>query len=168
MRKRVYFLLYLVFPCLIQADPLKREDLLSTGIGLFEFHREKHRAAQVSIEYRWGFDYKVYRPLVGLFMTSNGSLYGYGGIALDLFFNPHWYLAPSFAAGLYYKGGGKDLGYPLEFRSAIEIGYRFENHSSISAQVYHISNASLGWKNPGEESFVLIYSLPVAWLKSKK
>ena len=43
-----------------------------------------------------------------------GSLYGYGGVALDLFFNPNWFLAPSFAAGLYYQGGGKNLAFPLD------------------------------------------------------
>lgn len=150
------------------GDPVRREDLLSPGVGLFAFHKEGSRAAQLSLEYRWGFDYKVYRPLVGFLVTQDGSLYGYGGISLDLFFNSHWYLAPSFAAGLYCAGGGRDLGYPLEFRSGLEIGYRFHDHSSLSAQIYHMSNASLGDRNPGQESIVLIYSIPLYKLRGGK
>ena len=46
----------------------------------------------------------------------------------------------------------RDLGYELEFRSGIEIGYVFCNKSRLGVHFYHISNASLGRKNPGEEA----------------
>jgi hypothetical protein len=66
----------------------------------------------------------------------------------------------SFAPGYYRAGGGKDLGYPLEFRSGIELGWRF-HEGRVGVELYHLSNASLARHNPGEESLVLTLALPL-------
>ncbi len=65
------------------------------------------------------------------------------------------------AAGLYAKGGGKNLHYPLEFRSSIECAYIFDDESRLGLQLSHISNASIARRNPGVESIVVIYSFPL-------
>ena len=40
------------------------------------------------------------------------------------------------------QGDGLDLGYGLEFRSQLEIAYRFDNRSRLGVAVSHMSNAS--------------------------
>jgi lipid A 3-O-deacylase len=62
---------------------------------------------------------------------------------------------PSFAPGLYYEGNGKDLGHVLEFKSEVQLSYTTSNKTSIGVSYNHISNASLGDKNPGANSYML-------------
>ncbi|MBT4488902.1 MAG: acyloxyacyl hydrolase, partial [Rhodospirillaceae bacterium] len=39
--------------------------------------------------------------------------------------------------------------------------YRFSDRSRLGVALSHISNASIGDKNPGAESLMLTYALPV-------
>ncbi|MBO6784517.1 MAG: acyloxyacyl hydrolase, partial [Alphaproteobacteria bacterium] len=61
----------------------------------------------------------------------------------------------------YADGNGKDLGHTIEFRSQLEIGYRFDDRSRLSFAVSHISNASLGDSNPGTEIATIYYHIPI-------
>ena len=88
-----------------------------------------------------------------------GSTYLYGGINFDLLFWDHLLIAPGFAAGWYNQGSGKDLGYPVEFRSGIELSYQFDDWRRLGIHFYHLSNASIGHRNPGEESLDVYYSI---------
>lgn len=58
----------------------------------------------------------------------------------------------SFVPGLYAHGNGFDLGYPIVFRSGMELGYRTQNGMQFSISYDHRSNAGLGHINPGIES----------------
>lgn len=69
-------------------------------------------------------------------------------------------LTPSFSPGFYFQGNGRNLGFPFEFRSAIELTYSF-NKSSIGIQAFHISNAHLGYKNPGMNAYILFFAVPI-------
>ena len=106
-------------------------------------------------------EYLEFRPLVGLMGTVRGSVYAYFGINFDLLFCDHILFAPGFAAGYYYKGQGKDLGYPIEFRSGIELAWQFNDWRRLGVHFYHLSNASIGKRNPGEESLVFYYDIPI-------
>ena len=64
-------------------------------------------------------------------------------------------IVPSFAPGIYSQGNGKNLGYPLEFRTSFELGYQFDSGWRLTGQYYHISNATLGSINPGIEGALL-------------
>ena len=66
--------------------------------------------------------------------------------------------------GWYSNGGGKNLGYPLEFRTQLELGYAFENQSRVSLGYSHISNANLGETNHGTNMISLYYHIPAGWL----
>ena len=66
--------------------------------------------------------------------------------------------------GYYANGDGPDLGFPLEFRSGVELGYRFDNRSRLAVGFSHISNADLGDRNPGTEIVTMTYSIPVGRL----
>jgi hypothetical protein len=94
-------------------------------------------------------------------MTAQGSGYLLGGFDFDFVIARHWIIAPGIAAGFYWQGHGKNLGFPLEFRTGIELGYQFEDRRRFGVHFYHLSNAGLGEKNPGEESLIIYYEIPV-------
>ncbi len=151
----------LCWSSLVAYEPCNAPALLQYGIGIFNTRRQRHRQPQGSIEYKWKPVIYTLRPIVGLMLTQKGSGYVYGGAGLDLFLSKRLVLTPSFAPGFYWRGNGKELGFPLEFRSSIELAAVFKTHARFGVQFYHISNASLGFKNPGEESFVLFLALPL-------
>ena len=62
-------------------------------------------------------------------------------------------LSPSFGPGYYDQGNGKDLGHELEFKSQIDLGLNIGKSSNLSFGYSHLSNASLGDKNPGANSY---------------
>jgi hypothetical protein len=143
-------------------------DFLSFGCGAFDFYREKHRTFEFEIEYKFHLKWLKppirqlnFRPLVGAMTTARGSFYGYLGINFDLLFFDHLLFAPGFAGGYYYPGHG-NLGYPLEFRSGVELAWQFSDWHRLGIHFYHLSNASLGNRNPGEESLILFYDIPIA------
>ena len=92
-------------------------------------------------------------PITGGFITENSAIYIYSGFEWnvdvgDLIFTP------SFAPGLYHEGDGKDLGHVLEFKSEIQLSYKLSKDANIGFSYNHISNASLGDKNPGANSYM--------------
>jgi len=146
------------------AQSTNEPAFLSLGAGAFDFHDSENRSAQGEIQYRSDLKLWVFNPMVGFSATSEGSIYAYAGISLDIFFGNRWVLRPSFAPGFYNDGGGKDLGHHLEFRTALEIAYRFDDRSRLGLEIYHVSNAGLGDKNPGQESLMLTYAIPMGKL----
>ena len=68
-------------------------------------------------------------------------------------------LSPSLAAGVYEDGDQIRLGHTLEFRSGGDITYRFRNNVRIGVGVFHISNAGLGYRNPGSEQLIFKYHI---------
>jgi lipid A 3-O-deacylase len=49
----------------------------------------------------------------------------------------------------------------IEFRSGFELAYRFDDHSRLGVAVHHLSNASIGADNPGTETALIYYSIPL-------
>ena len=164
---KTLFLLFFL-PILLFAQgkpPIEDAKLLNVGAGVFNIVRNR-KSMNFQVEYRS--DYAFYRnsmlffrPLVGAMATTRGSGYLYAGIAFDIFLFPELVFTPSFAPGIYIKGGGMELGFPLEFRSSVELSYRFKNKSRFGGMFYHLSNASLGFRNPGTECLVFFYSIPL-------
>jgi hypothetical protein len=143
-------------------------DLFSVAMGAYDFTRAHHRCLEFEVEYKFHIkklksplDCLEFRPLLGVMATARGSGYVYLGINFDLLFLNHLLFAPGFAAGGYWKGRGKNLGYPLEFRSGIEVAWQFSDWRRLGVHFYHLSNASLGKRNPGEESLVFYYDIPI-------
>ena len=146
---------------LLSAVAAKAEDpaFVTLGIGGFDATQRDDQAVDFRLEYRhkkvW-----LFKPWVGLEATSDGAVYGLAGILVDLFFGRRIVVTPSFGAGLYHDGGGKDLGGTVEFRSQIEVAYRFNDRSRLGIALGHISNADLGEDNPGTEIINIYYSIP--------
>jgi len=129
---------------------------LAMNLGLFDFDDSK-REFEGGVEYR-SFDLiEGLRPVVGATLSTEASVYGYAGLRWEVPWIEPIRVAPSFAVSVFGRGRGKDLGHPVEFRSGVDIGYRFANGLSITAGIYHLSNAGLSARNPGANSLVLSY-----------
>ena len=93
--------------------------------------------------------------------TIQSSYYLYFGVNFDLLIGKHIHLAPGFAGGYYSNGRGKDLGFSIEFRSGIELAWQFSDFRRLGVHFYHLSNASLSKYNPGEESLIVFFDIPI-------
>ncbi len=146
------------------------EGAIDPGVGFFDASDDREEAVDFRLEYRFGTSlipaiepYAAVRPWIGGEATSDGALYGVGGILVDVPLGP-FVFTPSFGAGLYSNGSGKDLGSPVEFRTQLEFGYEFENKSRFSVSYSHISNAGISDTNPGANMLSAYYHLPASWL----
>jgi hypothetical protein len=149
-------------------------DAIVFGAGYYDFIRavknkgDKQEAALFNIEYHSNKKLWYFTPQFGAWGTSDGSAYVYAGVRLDVFFGNRFVFTPSFSPGLYHEGKGKDLGFIVEFRSSAEFAYRFDDYSRLSLGIAHLSNASLGDKNPGVETLTLTYSIPMSNILGSK
>ncbi|MGE5195791.1 MAG: acyloxyacyl hydrolase, partial [Anaerolineae bacterium] len=135
----------------------KKKALLSMGMGTYNVTGQRQKILYQA-EYKWKPPAYDLRPQAGIFTTNVGATYVYGGVGYDFFIGKRVVLTPSFSPGIYFKGKGKDLGFPVEFRSAIELAFRFKNEGRLGAEFYHISNAHLSRRNPGVNILVGFYS----------
>ena len=143
-------------PAAFADDP----DFLVIGGGWYDFNDDRD-AFDFRAEYRSGYKlFGIAKPWVGIEATTDQAAYAVGGVLVDLYFGRRWVFTPSFGAGAYADGSGKDLGHMIEFRSQLEMGYRFDDRSRVSLAVSHISNASLGDNNPGTEIATFYYHIP--------
>ena len=87
-------------------------------------------------------------------MTENSAAYIYTGIEWNVDMGNKMLFTPSFAPGLYHEGDGKDLGHVIEFKSEVQFSYELSKNSKIGFSYNHLSNASIGDKNPGANSYM--------------
>ena len=92
-------------------------------------------------------------PVTGLMLTEKNAAYFYTGIQAQYKMGK-LNIIPSFAPGLYSEGDGKDLGHVLEFKSEVQLSLDLSSSSELGFSYNHISNASLGDKNPGANSYM--------------
>ena len=129
--------------------------------GNFDFSDDKQKAILVGFQHQ---DENLHRntflgnisPITGGFITENSAAYIYTGIEWNVDLGGMT-LTPSFAPGLYHEGDGKDLGHVLEFKSEVQLSYNSSEKSSLGVSYNHVSNASLGDKNPGANSYMFNY-----------
>jgi hypothetical protein len=140
-----------------EGDPA----FINFGIGAFDVIAGDKTSAAFQVEYASDTRWWVFHPIGGLMLNSDLGGDAYAGVGVDLFFTPRVVVTPSFAPSLYWRSDSKKLGYPLEFRSAITVAYRFDDRSRLGVEFYHLSNAGLGDHNPGTEVMLLKYSLPL-------
>ncbi len=127
-------------------------------IGNFDFSDDKQSALLVGFQHQ---DENLQRntflgnisPITGGFITENSAAYIYTGFEWNMEMGELTF-TPSFAPGLYHKGDGKDLGHVLEFKSEVQLSYAFSKDTRIGVSYNHVSNASLGNKNPGANSYM--------------
>ena len=140
------------------AEENFKETELNIFTGMFDFSDDKQASGILGLQHQ---NEELYRksflgnlsPITGVFLTEKNAFYLYSGVQAeyDLGFLT---ITPSFAPGYYNYGDGKDLGYPLEFKSEIQMTFNLSDSTNLGMSYNHISNASLGSKNPGANSYM--------------
>ena len=85
--------------------------------------------------------------------TADSAAYLYTGVQAQYSLGA-LNIIPSFTPGLYNKGDGKVLGHLLEFKSEVQISLNLFQNTQLGLSYNHLSNASLGDKNPGANSYM--------------
>ena len=92
-------------------------------------------------------------PVTGGLITADNAAYVYTGVQAQYKIGALNF-TPSFTPGLYHEGDGKDLGHVIEFKSELQFSFDLSSDSLLGFSYNHISNASLGDKNPGANSYM--------------
>ena len=136
----------------------ENETELNFFTGMFDFSDHKQASGIIGLQhqndelFRKSFLGKV-SPITGGFITEKNAFYVYSGVQAEYELG-FVKITPSFAPGYYNYGNGKDLGYPLEFKTELQMSFDVTNSTHLGMSYNHISNASLGSKNPGANSYI--------------
>ena len=157
---KIKFLTFLISALLINTSVLSEEKKYGVNFytGMFDFSDDGKRAALYGVEHQ---NENLYRdtffgrisPVTGAMITADSATYIYTGIEANYSVGV-LNLTPSFTPGLYRKGSGKDLGHPLEFKSEVQLSLDLSEGTNLGMSYNHVSNASLGKKNPGANSYM--------------
>ena len=117
---------------------------------------------------RYGIEYRGKKitkweiiPAYGYTWSVNGSKYIYNDLKRDWNFKNNLVFTLSLGTGLFDNNDSIDLGHAIEFRSGFELTYRFEQGYRLGLAAYHLSNSRLSSKNPGTESIVVSFLMPL-------
>ena len=163
--KKIIFSVGLILAIILNSNSFseqKKKDFndleFSFYSGMFDFSDDGQRAALFGLEHqnetltRESFLGTI-SPVTGFMLTENNAAYAYTGIQAQYKMGK-LNIVPSFAPGLYGEGDGKDLGHILEFKSEVQLSMDLSSNSELGFSYNHISNASLGDKNPGANSYM--------------
>ena len=135
------------------------ETELNFFTGMFDFSDDKQASGLIGLQhqndelFRNSFFGKL-SPISGGFLTEKNAIYLYTGVQAEYELG-FLTITPSFAPGYYNYGDGKDLGFPLEFKTEVQMSFDINDSTHLGMSYNHISNASLGDKNPGANSYML-------------
>ena len=135
------------------------ETELNFFTGMFDFSDSKQASGILGIQhqnddlFRESFLGKL-SPISGGFLTEKSAFYLYTGAQAEYEIGL-FTITPSFAPGYYNTGNGKDLGSALEFKSEVQMSLNLSDSTQFGMSYNHISNASLGDKNPGANSYMI-------------
>jgi hypothetical protein len=136
------------------------------GVGAFDLNPSNRKNSGTQGDFRGEYHFgdvlvPLFSPFLGADITTTGGSYVYGGFGFDINFSPNFVLTPNGAVGWYQRGNGTPLGSWFEFRTGAEFDYKFDDQSRLGIAVHHISNAGLTKINPGEQSALLVYQIPL-------
>ena len=159
---RIFFTLITVFALILPVNSEENKNAfdeheISFYTGMFDFSDDGQRAGLFGMEHqnenltRNSF-LGTLSPVTGFMITENNAGYVYTGVQAQYSIG-NLNITPSFSPGLYGEGDGKDLGHVLEFKSELQLSLDLSSNSQLGFSYNHISNASLGEKNPGANSY---------------
>ncbi len=149
------------FSISLSAEELKRDNKnteFNIYSGMFDFSDDGKRSTLIGFQHQ---NEDLNRdtflgnlsPITGAMITADNATYFYTGVQANYEIGSLKF-TPSFTPGYYEKGDGKDLGHALEFKSEIQLSLELPLDSHIGFSYNHLSNASLGDKNPGANSYM--------------
>ena len=159
--KLLLFFIIFITAFSLNADEMK-SDIKNTEFniytGMFDFSDDGKRATLIGFQHQ---NENLNRdtflgnlsPITGGMMTADSASYIYTGVQAQYKLGAINF-TPSFTPGLYFEGDGKDLGHIIEFKSELQFSLNLFQNSELGLSYNHISNASLGDKNPGANSYM--------------
>ena len=161
LKKIISILFFLFFVFSVNAEELKNYEKnteFNVYSGMFDFSDDGKRSSLIGIQHQ---NENLNRdtflgnlsPITGVLITSDNAGYAYTGVQAQYkigILN----ITPSFTPGLYHEGDGKDLGHMLEFKSEVQLSLDLSKNTELGFSYNHLSNASLGDKNPGANSYM--------------
>ena len=126
--------------------------------GMFDFSDDGKRATLIGFQHQ---NTDLNRdtflgnlsPITGAMFTADSAAYVYTGVQANYSIGS-LNVIPSFTPGIYNQGDGKDLGHLVEFKSEVQLSLNLPKDSQLGFSYNHLSNASLGDKNPGANSYM--------------
>ena len=161
LKKIISILFFLFFLFSVNAEELKNYEKnteFNVYSGMFDFSDDGKRSTLIGLQHQ---NENLNRdtflgnlsPITGVLITSDNAGYVYTGVQAQYkigILN----ITPSFTPGLYHEGDGKDLGHMLEFKSEVQLSLDLSKNTELGLSYNHLSNASLGDKNPGANSYM--------------
>ena len=155
------FLFFLLFVTPVKSEEeikFKNEHEFNFYSGMFDFSDDGAKSTLFGIQHQ---NENLIRdsflgtlsPVTGFMLTADNASYFYTGVQAQYKLGAV-NIIPSFTPGLYGEGDGKDLGHIIEFKSEVQLSLDVFNNTELGFSYNHISNASLGDKNPGANSYM--------------
>ena len=154
-----FFVIFFIFSVSAEELNLKEQNTeFNVYTGMFDFSDDGKRSTLIGFQHQ---NKDLNRntfignlsPITGALITADAASYLYTGVQAQYklgFLN----VTPSFTPGLYFEGDGKDLGHLIEFKSELQFSLDLSKTSELGFSYNHLSNASLGDKNPGANSYM--------------
>ena len=160
LKKLTLLISFLIaFPAQAEEVKVKEKNTeFSIYTGMFDFSDDGKRASLLGFQHQ---NEELNRdtflgnlsPITGAMITVDNASYVYTGVQANYKIGSLNF-TPSFAPGYYNQGDGKDLGHALEFKSEVQLSLELPLESQLGISYNHLSNASLGSKNPGANSYM--------------
>ena len=149
---------FVCFSLLADEKKLDNNTEFNVYTGMFDFSDDGKKASLIGFQHQ---DENLNRdtflgnlsPITGAMITADNASYFYTGVQAEYKIGS-LNITPSFALGYYSQGDGKDLGHALEFKSEVQVSLDLPKDSQFGFSYNHLSNASLGDKNPGANSYM--------------
>ena len=157
--------IYVLLTCILLNIPVVADEKtsennteLSFYTGMFDFSDDGKKSSLIGFQHQ---NENLNRdtflgnlsPITGAMITADNATYFYTGVQAQYKIGVLNF-TPSFTPGYYKEGDGKDLGHALEFKSEIQLSLELPKDSQLGFSYNHLSNASLGDKNPGANSYM--------------
>ncbi len=160
IKKFILVFIFFIFSTTTIAEEQKLESNTEFNIftGMFDFSDDGKRSTLVGFQHQ---NENLNRdtflgnlsPITGAIITADNATYFYTGVQANYKLGSMNF-TPSFTPGYYNQGDGKDLGHALEFKSEVQLSIELPKDSQFGFSYNHLSNASLGSKNPGANSYM--------------
>ena len=152
---------FFLFSSLLIAEETKLKNNnteFNVYTGMFDFSDDGKKSSLIGIQHQ---NEDLNRdtilgnlsPISGAMLTADNASYFYTGVQANYKIGALNF-TPSFAPGYYNEGDGKDLGHALEFKSEVQLSLELPKETQFGFSYNHLSNASLGTKNPGANSYM--------------
>ena len=160
LKKIQLIVLFLFSTFSLEAEEIKLKNNTEFNVftGMFDFSDDGKRSTLIGVQHQ---NENLNRdtffgnlsPITGALITADNASYFYTGVQAQYKLGS-LNITPSFAPGYYNEGNGKDLGHILEFKSEVQLSLDLSKSSQFGFSYNHLSNASLGDKNPGANSYM--------------